>query len=161
MMVGAVLAAAGWNPSVSAPSKIPVSTKPVNGTVASYQRLDPPDLTPGVKMYRIDYWSQNVKVEALLTKPVKSGHYPLLVSLHGGDMLPSPHWNFGYTPLMAGRLASPQVVQLYPEYQGYLGSSDITGGIRTDFINIQDDVEEQFPSSEGSSAHGGRRGHSW
>lgn len=137
-MMGTVWAAAGWSSSVSASSKIPVSPKPVNGAVASYQRLDPSDLTPGVQMYRVDYWSQNVKVEALLTEPVKSGHYPLLVSLHGGDMLPSLHWNFGYTPWMAGRLASPQVVQLYPEYQGYLGSSDMTGGIRTDFINIQD-----------------------
>lgn len=140
MVVGTLMSTAACGLVAAGPPKIPTSATPKNGMVASYHRLDPPGLPADVRMYRIHYWSRGVQVEALLTEPRKAGRYPLLVNLHGGGPLPTAHWNFGYTAFDAASLASPAVVELYPEYQGYLGSPGPTGGIRTDFINIQQAV---------------------
>lgn len=138
MIIGTLLAVGSWGRVDAASAKIPISAKPANGMVASYQRLDSRFLPAGVTMYQIEYWSQNVKVEALLTEPSKPGAYPLLVNLHGGYPFGHPHDNFGYTPPMAAEIASASAIELYPEYQGYLGSPGPTAGVHTDFINIQD-----------------------
>ncbi len=139
MIAGSLGFAAGCGGVVASPKTILMSTKPHDGMVSSYRRLYPLHLPAGLKMYQIEYWSHHVQVEALLTEPLQAGQYPLLVNLHGGWVLgPHPHDNFGYTPTDAASLASEGLVELYPEYQGYGGSSGPTAGIRTDFINTQE-----------------------
>lgn len=140
-VMGATLfAAAGCGRAAAGSNKIPLSTKPHDGMVSGYRLLHPPNLPSDVKLYQIHYWSDHHQVEALMTEPTRAGHYPLLVNLHGGAIWPQPHWNFGYTPSGVAALTDPAVVQLYPEYQGYLGSSGPTQGIRTDYINAYDAI---------------------
>jgi dipeptidyl aminopeptidase/acylaminoacyl peptidase len=138
-VIGVLLSAAGCGVFASSHGAIPISSTPQNGTVASYHIIHSPFLPSGVKMYRIYYWSKGVKVEASLTEPAK-GRYPLLVTLHGGYPLPHSHDNLGYRSMAVMILASTSVAELYPEYQGYLRSPGPTGGIRTDFINVQDAI---------------------
>ncbi len=146
IIVLTLVSAAGCGRLVSGPNTIPTSTKPRDGMVATYRRLYPMNLQAGVKVYQINYWSDHAKVEALLTEPAKPGHFPLLVSLHGGWPMSHAHDNLGYTPTNAAFLASTSIVELYPEYQGYLGSSGPSHGIPTDVVNIQDAIQiaQQF-----------------
>ncbi|NMP24633.1 alpha/beta hydrolase family protein [Sulfobacillus harzensis] len=140
VMVGTLIATVGCGRVAASPPKVPISTKPHDGMVSRYRLLHPPNLPSGVKLYQIEYWSDHHQVEALMTEPGQAGRYPLLVNLHGGYLFGGPHWNFGYTPAAAAGLAFSSVVELYPEYQGYIGSPGRAKGVRIDFSNLQDAI---------------------
>ena len=89
---------------------------------------------PGFAVYRLYYTALGQRIEAYLTVPKRHGPYPLVVNLHGGGGWKSDltHYNLGYTAGVAAQLASPRYAVLYPEYQGFLGSSGNVAGLYTD-----------------------------
>ena len=108
---------------------------PVNGKIVSRRRIRSVNnrVVVGARLYQIMYWSQGVLVGAYLTEPSAPGHYPLLVNLHGGYFAPYYSTSsFGYPASLVSNLINPNMVQLYPEYQGYMFSHGTGKGMATD-----------------------------
>ncbi|MHA7967635.1 alpha/beta hydrolase family protein [Paenibacillus sp. CAU 1782] len=106
------------------------STTP-DGTIISSELIKVPGQNPNINIHKIFYYSDGVKVEALLTEPKwSSGQYPMIVKLHGGLI-------FGAEPVINNlpenildgynveniSKESHKVITLYPQYRGY-GESD-------------------------------------
>ncbi len=108
--------------------------EPRTGTISSLTRLRGYDVAAGDALFRLSYECAGQEVEAYMTEPGTRGHYPLLVDLHGGAAwnVNRSHDNFGFTANNAAGGASSRFIALYPEYQGYLGSSGPVRGLDTD-----------------------------
>ncbi len=104
------------------------------GTRSSLTPLGGYAVAAGDTLYRLSYECAGQAVEAYMTEPGARGHYPLLVNLHGGAAwnVNQSHDNFGFTAENAANAASSHFISLYPEYQGYLGSSGPVRGLSTD-----------------------------
>ncbi len=83
------------------------------------------EVLPGERLYRLYYWSRGRRVEVFLDVPPGSGPdtgggFSLLVSLHGGFVLPAAfHANaYSVTPKMAAESALPEDVVFLPNYRG-------------------------------------------
>jgi dipeptidyl aminopeptidase/acylaminoacyl peptidase len=112
-----------------------------NGQILSRQLLASDIRGEGVSLYRIIYWSRAAAVSEYVTEPAAPGHYPLLLNLHGGSVVPlRTADNLDYTARDAAYFADPGVVAVYPEYEGYLGSAGTVHGSLTDLENIEDGI---------------------
>lgn len=123
--------------------QIKISKKPVDGALASIQQIKTyqSHTGTGVKEYKLFYWSNGYKVEAFLTKPAKSGKYPLLVNLHGGaSWRGGVHSSLGYTARQAAYLSNDHTIMLYPEYEGYMDSQGKEMGIKTDTDDVKNAI---------------------
>ncbi len=83
-----LFAAAGWGPVATGPEKIPISTKPHDGMVLGYRSLHPPNLPSNG------------------TDP--GDHDPLLVNLHGGNLVGRPALEFA----TASARPNPDLLQI-------------------------------------------------
>lgn len=144
-LVGLMLTMAGCSAQAnpSSPNKVlspSQSNKPTDGTIASINQIHGYEAYTGVgvKLYQLFYWSNGYKVEAYLAEPSKPGHYPLLVSLHGGSAWRgTPHQPSGESAKEAAYLSNSSTVTLVPEYEGYMGSEGKVMGVATDLLDIQ------------------------
>jgi dipeptidyl aminopeptidase/acylaminoacyl peptidase len=112
----------------------PSAHEPRAGMISPLTHLRGYAVAAGDALYRISYECAGQAVEAYMTEPRAHGHYPLLVDLHGGAAwnVNQSHDNFGFTAENAANAASSHFISLYPEYQGYLGSSGPVRGLYTD-----------------------------
>lgn len=142
-MAGILLGTGGCGLFSRGASKIPVSSTPHDGMVASYHLVHPSNLPSGVQLYQIYYWSRDVKVAAFLSEPTQPGQYPLVVNLHGEYPWPidKAHVSFGYTLREVVRFATPKAVMVYPEYQGYLNSAGMVRDLKTNVMNTLDAIK--------------------
>ncbi|WP_249226456.1 endonuclease/exonuclease/phosphatase family protein [Alicyclobacillus mengziensis] len=118
----------GSNPPVTSANQLVVkkAQTPRNGSIASIE-LERQYSNSNEKEYKVFYWSNDEEVEAFVVEPVKPGHYPLLLNLHGGFAAPrglSKSSVYGYTADTAYYNAVPNTVNVFPEYQGYMDSHD-------------------------------------
>lgn len=103
-----------------------------DGKIISKELVEIPGQNPNINIYKVFYYSDHIKVEALLTVPKIKGKYPLLVQLHGGNVREnkdvSHNYDFGYT---ADKIknSSDQIITLSPEYRGYQESDGHLQGI--------------------------------
>lgn len=106
-----------------------------NGEVLSRTMLTNAAIRASERLYRLYYWCGGQRVEAYLTVPTKVGRFPLLVALHGGSAWHAPHSGFGETAADAASAFTSRYVTLYPEYQGYMGSTGSVRGLHTDAMD--------------------------
>jgi dipeptidyl aminopeptidase/acylaminoacyl peptidase len=98
--------------------------------VLSKELIKLPGQNPNIRIYKMFYRSDNIKVLAYLTVPKARGKYPLVVSLHGGyawERKELSHYNYGFT--LGFKYFSDQVVGLFPLYRGYMESDGHVQGI--------------------------------
>lgn len=134
------LASCAPAPHASGPPRPPAKAlgPAVNGKIISSVLLSSyhGHVIQGEKIYRILYWSHGVPVSAYVSEPSRPGHYPLLVNLHGGsEFRIHQHSTFGYSEASVFAQVNPDMVQLYPEYEGYRRSHGLVHGIATDVQN--------------------------
>ena len=118
-----------------------------NGEVISRHLMTSYATAVGVALYRIRYWSRGVAVSEYVTEPTAPGHYPLMLNLHGGAAWPDhAPIDFGYTAAGAAYLGNSGIVEVYPEYEGYLHSAGNVQGPLIDLQNIEGGIRavEQF-----------------
>lgn len=111
--------------------------------IISKELLQVPAQNPNINIYKIFYYSDNIKVGALLTVPKAPGKYPLMVMLHGGyttEHTEITHENSGFTP---NRIIykSDEVIGLYPQYRGYLDSDGHVQGIAENTVDTQNAIK--------------------
>lgn len=76
----------------------------------------------GQRMYSIRYWSRGLDVQGYLDVPPGKGPFPVLVYLHGGEVIPLDSHYHGYpvyTPVMAAESANADSIVFVPNYGGY------------------------------------------
>lgn len=111
--------------------------------IISKELLKVPGQNPNINIYKIFYYSDNIKVEALLTVPKARGKYPLMVMLHGGyttEHKEITHEKFGITPNKI-IYKSDEVIGLYPQYRGYLESDGHVQGIAENTVDTQNAIK--------------------
>jgi dipeptidyl aminopeptidase/acylaminoacyl peptidase len=136
LLFGVLLLAAGCA-RTSSPATGAASLPAGDRAVVSVQKLTRYS-TPGATLYRVYYKADGQKVEAYLTVPDRHSPYPLLVNLHGGGGWESvlQHYTpYTYTAQGAAEGASSKFAVLYPEYQGFRGSSGYVGGLHADALD--------------------------
>lgn len=102
-----------------------------DGKIISKELLEVPGQNPNINIYKLFYYSDHQKVEALLTVPKASGKYPLMLLLHGGAVLEdkdTSHFDFGCTPDNI-KYQTAEVIGLSPCYRGYKESDGYLQGI--------------------------------
>ncbi|MUG88864.1 alpha/beta fold hydrolase [Paenibacillus timonensis] len=101
-----------------------------NIEIISKELVEIPGQNSNIRIYKLFYRSDNIKVLAYLTVPKARGKYPLVVSLHGGyawERKELSHYNYGFT--LGFKYFSDQVVGLFPLYRGYMESDGHVQGI--------------------------------
>ncbi|WP_185118598.1 alpha/beta hydrolase family protein [Cohnella thailandensis] len=114
-----------------------------DGEIISKELIKVPGQNPKVNIYQVFYYSEGTKVEALLTEPIWSGEYPLVVNLHGGRLFREEsitHYDFGYTAESISK-ASHRVITLYPNYRGYMESEGHVQGLADSTLDAQNAVK--------------------
>lgn len=114
-----------------------------DGEIISKELVKVPGQNPKLNIYKIFYYSEGTKVEALLTEPIWSGEYPMVVSLHGGLIFgdeSSSHYDFGYTVEGVSK-GSKLVITLYPNYRGYLESEGHPQGLAGSTLDAQNAIK--------------------
>ncbi len=117
-----------------------------NGTIASLTLMHESGefVNPKIRVFKMFYWSAGKKVEAWLTEPVRPGHYPLLVLLHGGWAVYSPHM-YHVTMVQSTQVfpSSPwtdfssRIVTITPAYRGYGESQGSVHGMLGDTLDAE------------------------
>lgn len=119
--------------SLAGCSEVSPGVGPTDGQLLTRAAVAGSSVPGAATLSQIYYWCQGQRVEAYLTVPTSAGQFPLLVRLHGGSAWNGPsHSSFGWSAALAGSLASSSYVELFPEYQGYMGSTGAVRGLRRD-----------------------------
>lgn len=105
----------------------------VNGKIIALKPVHVPNQSPAIQLFQMFYWSQGVKVEALVSEPKKPGRYRLVLLCHGGWEAPVPIAHAANTYTLA-ELAhtSSEIVLVAPQYRGYADSQGTVRGILGD-----------------------------
>lgn len=120
-------------PSLAGCSQVSPSVGPTGGEWLSRETVAGSPMPAAATLSRIDYWGQGQHIAAYPTVPQSAGQFPLLVRLHGGSAWHrASHSSFGWSAALAGSLASDSYVELFPEYQGYMGGTGSVRGLRRD-----------------------------
>ena len=139
----------GCFPSVSSAHSKPAASRTVerNGKIASLTLVHGKgeSVNPKIRVFKMFYWSAGKKVEAWLTEPVRPGHYPLLVFLHGGWAVYSRYTHHVTTiqgvqvfPNSPWTDLSSQIVSILPAYRGYGESQGSVHGMLGDTLDAED-----------------------
>jgi dipeptidyl aminopeptidase/acylaminoacyl peptidase len=104
-----------------------------NGAIIALVPAHVPSQSPKIRLFRMFYWSDGVKVEALVSEPKKPGRYGLILLCHGGFEAPTPI-EHATSPTTLADLAhaSPDAVMVAPQYRGYADSQGTVRGILGD-----------------------------
>ncbi len=100
---------------------------------------------PKIRVFRMFYWSAGKQVEAWLTEPVRPGHYPLLVVLHGGWPWDMRHLHRVTTVIGVNVFPSfsyyedfsSKIVTITPAYRGYGESQGSVQGMLGDTLDAE------------------------
>ena len=142
------IALGGCFPSVSSAHAKPAASRTVgrNGEIASLTLMHESGefVNPKIRVFKMFYWSAGKKVEAWLTEPVRPGHYPLLVFLHGGWSVYSRYTHHVTTiqgvqvfPNSPWADLSSQIVSIWPAYRGYGESQGSVHGMLGDTLDAE------------------------
>lgn len=123
----------------------PPSSSKKDGTVISMTLVHVTGENSNIKIYKMFYWSDGKKVEALLSEPkdVGSARYPLLVMCHGGYTSPQPlseHVTTWGTPATLAQAPTNEVF-LAPEYRGYAESQGTVDGLYADATDTENAIK--------------------
>lgn len=119
-----------------------------DGKIISSELIKVPGQNSKLNIYKIYYYSEGVKTEALLTEPIWSGQYPMIVDLHGGLLfggdpstysIPEEITN-GYSIDYVSK-GSSNVITLYPQYRGYGGSEGQPQGLIGSTFDAQNAIK--------------------
>lgn len=107
-----------------------------DGKVISSEVIKIPGQNPKINIYKIYYYSEGVRTEALLTEPIWSGQYPLIVDLHGGLTFGGDPATYNFPDEYTDGYSVEQIskgpnsaITLYPQYRGYGGSEGEPQGL--------------------------------
>jgi len=119
-------------------------TAPNDGKIISKELVKVPGQNPKINIYKIFYYSEGTKAEALLTVPNYSGKFPLVVHLHGGRALGDKsisHFDESVYTVDGVSKGSRLVITLYPEYRGYLESDGNPQGLAGSTLDAQNAIK--------------------
>ena len=107
---------------------------------------------PKIRVFKMFYWSAGKKVEAWLTEPMRPGHYPLLVVLHGGWPWDMRHLHRVTTVIGVNVFPSfsyyedfsSKIVTITPAYRGYGKSQGSVQGMFGDTLDADNAMKAAF-----------------
>lgn len=112
-----------------------------NGKIASLTLVHESSefANPKIRVFKMFYWSAGKKVEAWLTEPVRPGHYPLLVFLHGGwpMYVRNLHHAANQFPSSPPFAYSSRIITIIPAYRGYGESLGSVQGMLGDTLDAE------------------------
>lgn len=133
-----------------------------DGQVISMKKIKGSIVDSAIQEYKMMYWSQDSQVEAYAAIPKSKGTYPLLVTLHGGYLLPMNTTHVreigkDYFDDHILKYASSRMISVLPMYRGYGDSEGTVHSLNGDTIDTENAIKaitnyskthRDFPSIE-------------